>query len=338
MLISLVVPVLNEQSTVNTFYRATTSDRFLSTKNVEIVFVNDGSSDNTARLIEELVTQDHRVRLINLSRNFGKEPALFCGLEQSRGDIVIPIDVDLQDPIELIEKMYSEWESGAKIVLAKRTDRSQDHWLKRMTANCFYKLHNALSHSKIEENVGDFRLLDRSIVDIITNMKEKNLFMKGLLSWPGFDPAIVEYTRAPRVAGSTKFSAFKLLNLAIEGITNFSTSPLKLAGYIGFVTSILSIAYGLMIVAQKLFWGISAPGYASLMAAMVFLGGVQLITIGILGEYVGRIYTEVKSRPQYIIQSIHDRERESAPPRSFLADTSSQDKTNVSYLNDRSTT
>lgn len=309
MLISLVVPVFNEQETVETFYHAARNDRFLKTKNVEIVFVNDGSADKTASLIERLVAKDVNVRLINFSRNFGKEPALFCGLEHCRGDIVIPMDVDLQDPIELIETMYHEWEGGAKIVLAKRADRSRDHWMKRVTANYFYKVHNALSHSKIEENVGDFRLMDRRIVDIIISLQERNLFMKGLLSWPGFEPVIVEYKRPERCAGTTKFNTFKLLNLAIEGITNFSTSPLKLASYVGFGISFLSILYGISIIMQKLLFSIDVPGYASLMTVMVFLGGVQLITIGILGEYVGRIYTEVKARPQYVIDSIQQSEQ-----------------------------
>ncbi|HCE1931049.1 TPA: glycosyltransferase family 2 protein [Vibrio parahaemolyticus] len=323
MLISLVVPVFNEQETIETFYHAARNDCFLKTKNVEIIFVNDGSADKTAQLIEELVAQDTNVRLINFSRNFGKEPALFCGLVHSRGDIVIPMDVDLQDPIELIETMYYKWEGGAKMVLAKRGDRSRDHWLKRVTANYFYKVHNALSHSKIEENVGDFRLMDRCIVDIITSLQEKNLFMKGLLSWPGFDPVIVEYKRPERSAGTTKFNTFKLLNLAIEGITNFSTSPLKLASYVGFGISFLSFLYGISIIIQKLLFSLDVPGYASLITVMVFLGGVQLITIGILGEYVGRIYTEVKARPQYVIESIHEATQEEILPNSSSDDSKS---------------
>ncbi|ELB2258112.1 glycosyltransferase family 2 protein [Vibrio parahaemolyticus] len=323
MLISLVVPVFNEQETIETFYHAARNDCFLKTKNVEIIFVNDGSADKTAQLIEELVAQDTNVRLINFSRNFGKEPALFCGLVHSRGDIVIPMDVDLQDPIELIETMYHKWEAGAKMVLAKRGDRSRDHWLKRFTANYFYKVHNALSHSKIEENVGDFRLMDRCIVDIITSLQEKNLFMKGLLSWPGFDPVIVEYKRPERSAGTTKFNTFKLLNLAIEGITNFSTSPLKLASYVGFGISFLSFLYGISIIIQKLLFSLDVPGYASLITVMVFLGGVQLITIGILGEYVGRIYTEVKARPQYVIESIHEATQEEILPNSSSDDSKS---------------
>ena len=303
MLISLVVPVFNEQETIHTFYQAVRNDHFLKQKDVEIIFVNDGSCDETSTIIQQLAIEDGLVRLINFSRNFGKEPALFCGLEHSQGDIVIPLDVDLQDPIELIEVMYAKWEAGAELVLAKRGDRSSDHWLKRVTANWFYKLHNSLSHSKIEENVGDFRLMDRRIVDIVITLQEKNLFMKGLLSWPGFNPVIVEYKRPERIAGTTKFNGIKLLNLAIEGITNFSTTPLKMASYSGFLISLISILYGSMIVIQKLFFSIDVPGYASLMTVMAFMGGIQLISIGILGEYVGRIYTEVKGRPRYVIHS-----------------------------------
>ncbi|MGF1888385.1 glycosyltransferase family 2 protein [Photobacterium profundum] len=315
MLISLVVPVFNEQETINTFYQAVRNDHFLQQKDVEIIFVNDGSSDETASIIQQLTLKDNLVHLINFSRNFGKEPALFCGLEHSRGDIVVPLDVDLQDPIELIETMYTKWEAGAELVLAKRGDRSSDHWLKRVTANWFYKLHNILSHSKIEENVGDFRLMDRRVVDIVITLQEKNLFMKGLLSWPGFNPEIVEYKRPERIAGTTKFNGLKLLNLAIEGITNFSTTPLKLASYIGFAISFLSIFYGSTIIIQKLFFSIDVPGYASLMTVMVFMGGIQLITIGILGEYVGRIYTEVKGRPRYVIHSQKNIETSQSDPQ-----------------------
>lgn len=304
MHISLVVPVLDEQDTIVLFYETVRSDSFLTTKNVEIVFVNDGSSDKSALLIEQLIKNDSKVKLINLSRNFGKEAALFCGLEHSVGEVVIPIDVDLQDPIEIIESMYGKWCEGFKVVLAKRGDRSQDHWLKRFTANGFYKIHNAVADSKIEENVGDFRLMDRSVVEVITSLKENNLFMKGLLSWPGFKPAIVYYIRQKRSDGKSKFNAFKLINLAITGITNFSTSPLKLATYVGFIISMLSFLYGFSIVLQKIFFGINVEGYASMITLIALLGGVQLITIGILGEYVGRIYIEVKCRPKYVVDSI----------------------------------
>ncbi|MGF1724495.1 glycosyltransferase family 2 protein [Photobacterium nomapromontoriensis] len=303
MLISLVVPVFNEEETIDTFYNTVRNDAFLQHKNVEIIFVNDGSSDQTSSIIEKIIKTDNFVHLINFSRNFGKEPALFCGLEHSQGEVVIPLDVDLQDPIELIEVMYKKWEEGAELVLAKRSDRSSDHWLKRISANWFYKLHNKLSYSKIEENVGDFRLMDRRVVDIVITLKEKNLFMKGLLSWPGFNPTIVEYKRPERIAGETKFNGFKLLNLAIEGITSFSTTPLKLASYIGFTISCLSFLYGCSIIFEKIFFSIDVQGYASLMTVMAFMGGIQLITNGILGEYVGRIYTEVKARPRYVIQS-----------------------------------
>ena len=308
MLISLIVPIFNEQETITSFYNAVREDYFLQQKNVEIVFVNDGSSDESELIIYSLIEKDPNIRLVNFSRNFGKETALFCGLEKSYGDVVIPLDVDLQDPIKVIGEMYKKWEEGAEIVLAKRADRSQDHLLKRITANCFYKLHNALSHSKIEENVGDFRLMSRRYVDIIISLDEKNLFMKGLLSWPGFNSVVVEYVRPERIAGTTKFNALKLLNLAIEGITSFSTTPLKLASYTGFLVSFFSIFYGVSIVFQKLFFNIEVPGYASIMTVVAFLGGIQLITIGILGEYIGRIYIETKARPRYIIQSVIDKE------------------------------
>ncbi|WP_018693828.1 glycosyltransferase family 2 protein [Algicola sagamiensis] len=304
MLFSIIVPIFNEEETIALFYRAVRGDLFLKQHDVEIVFINDGSSDASEDIVRSIAQEDSLVKLISLSRNFGKEPALFCGLEYSQGDVVIPMDVDLQDPVELIQPMYEMWQKGAKVVLAKRSCRKSDHVLKRLTARWFYKIHNLLSHSKIEDDVGDFRLLDRDVVNVIISLNEKNLFMKGLLSWPGFKTDVVEYVRPERHAGTTKFNGIQLFRLAIEGITNFSTAPLKLASYIGFIVSILSGFYGLVIIAKTIFLGVDVKGYASLMTAMLFLGGIQLIAIGILGEYVGRIYSEVKSRPRYVIESL----------------------------------
>lgn len=300
MKISLVVPVYNEQDAISIFYDQVRSNFHLKEYEIEIIFVDDGSSDNSAFVINELIENDKLVRLIELARNFGKEAALFAGLEHSTGDAVIPIDVDLQDPIDTIHKLIDKWLSGADIVLAKRIDRSSDTRFKRKSAELFYKLHNKISDPKIEENVGDFRLISRKIVDNILLLPEKNLFMKGVLSWVGGRTEVVEYSRTERIAGESKFNFWKLWNLALEGITSFSTAPLRVWTYIGFGVASLSFIYSLWLIADKVFFGNQVPGYPSLMASILFIGGVQLIGIGVLGEYIGRIYIEVKNRPRYI--------------------------------------
>ncbi|MEH5792690.1 glycosyltransferase family 2 protein [Citrobacter braakii] len=269
---------------------------------VEIVFINDGSKDATESIINALAVSDKLVVPISFTRNFGKEPAIFAGLERSSGEAVIPIDVDLQDPIEIIPLMVDKWLAGADIVLAKRADRSTDGKLKRKTAEWFYKLHNKISDPKIEENVGDFRLMSRDVVDNIKLMPERNLFMKGVLSWVGGNTDVVEYTRAGRIAGKSKFNGWKLWNLALEGITSFSTFPLRIWTYIGFFVAAVSFLFGAWMIIDKIFWGNPVAGYPSIIVSILFLGGIQLIGIGVLGEYIGRIYIETKQRPRYIVK------------------------------------
>ena len=237
-----------------------------------------------------------------MSRNFGKEAALFAGLEASTGDVVIPIDVDLQDPIDVIPQLIKKYQEGFDVVLAKRVSRDADSYLKRKTAEYFYKFHNAISTLKIEENVGDFRLMSREVVNAIIQLPERQLFMKGILSWVGFNTAVIEYNRAERVAGKTKFNGWKLWNLALEGITSFSTVPLRLWSYIGLVIAAFSFIYGSILIFNKLVFGNDVPGYPSIMVSILFLGGIQLIGIGVLGEYIGRIYFETKQRPKYIVK------------------------------------
>ena len=305
MKISLVVPVFNEEDTIATFHQAVREHPALQAFDIDILFINDGSTDRTEPIIENLITRDSQVGLVSFSRNFGKESALFAGLEYATGDAVIPIDVDLQDPIDVIPLLIQKWCDGADVVLAKRIDRSSDHLFKRKTAEIFYRLHNTISEPKIEENVGDFRLMSRRVVDAIRQMPERKLFMKGILSWVGFSTQIVEYTRAPRVAGNSKFNGWKLWNLALEGITSFSTFPLRVWTYLGFLAAAFSLLYAIWMVVDKLLWGNAVPGYPSLMTAILFLGGVQLMGIGVLGEYIGRIYTESKNRPRYVVASTH---------------------------------
>ncbi|WP_411390011.1 glycosyltransferase family 2 protein [Pseudomonas sp. MPB23] len=304
MRVSLVVPLFNEEQTVGAFYDAVRREPGLRGHAVDIVFVNDGSSDRTAEVARAIALADSDVALINLSRNFGKEAALFAGLEHATGEAVVPMDVDLQDPIEVVPQLLAKWQGGADVVLAKRRDRSSDGYLKRRSASLFYHLLNRISYTHIEENVGDFRLMDRKVVAVIKALPEQQLFMKGVLSWAGFNVAIVEYDRVPRTLGQSKFNAWKLWNLALDGITSFSTVPLRLWSYIGGCISLLALVYAGYLVVDKVLFGNAVPGYPSLMTAILFLGGVQLIGIGILGEYVGRIYMEAKHRPKYVVKEI----------------------------------
>lgn len=302
MKISLVVPVFNEEEAIPIFYKTVRENEELKKHEVEIIFINDGSKDSTESIINALAIADSLVKPLSFTRNFGKEPALFAGLDHATGDAVIPIDVDLQDPIDVIPVLIEKWQEGADVVLAKRTDRSTDGWLKRKTAEWFYKLHNKISTPKIEENVGDFRLMSRETVENIKLLPERNLFMKGVLSWVGGNVDIVEYTRAERSAGESKFNGWKLWNLALEGITSFSTFPLRMWTYIGLFVAALSFVYGGWMIVDKLIWGNPVPGYPSLLVSILFLGGIQLIGIGVLGEYIGRIYTESKKRPKYLLK------------------------------------
>lgn len=300
MKISLVVPVFNEEETIPIFHRAARGFAPFAGMDVEIVFINDGSRDSSAEIVRRLMRQDPAVRLVDLTRNFGKEAALFAGLEHAQGDAVIPMDVDLQDPLEVIPLMIDKWQQGAEVVLAKRIDRATDGRLKRGTAAMFYWLHNLISAPRIEANVGDFRLISRPVLDDFLRLRERNLFMKGLMSWVGGRTDIVEYRRAPRVAGTTKFNGWKLWNLALEGITSFSTVPLRVWTYIGLLTSLGAFFYGAWMIFAKLAFGNDVPGYSSLIVAITFFGGVQLMGIGILGEYIGRVYLETKQRPRYL--------------------------------------
>lgn len=302
MNISLVVPVFNEEDAIPVFYKEVREFEGLKNHNVEIIFINDGSKDSTENIINALSISDSSVQALNFTRNFGKEPALFAGLEHAKGDAVIPIDVDLQDPIKVIPLLIDKWVSGADIVLAKRSDRSSDGHLKRKSAEMFYHLHNKISTPKIEENVGDFRLMSREVVENIKRLPERNLFMKGVLSWVGGKTEVIEYVRAERVAGATKFNGWRLWNLALEGITSFSTVPLRMWTYIGFFVAIFSFIYGASMIIDKLIWGNPVAGYPSLLVSILFLGGIQLIGIGVLGEYIGRIYVESKQRPRYILK------------------------------------
>jgi len=274
MKISLVVPVFNEEDAIPIFYQEVR--RELSSHEVEIVFINDGSKDATEGIINALSVSDPLVKALSFTRNFGKEPALFAGLEHATGDAVVPIDVDLQDPIDVIPQLIERWQAGADVVLAKRADRSTDGHLKRKTAEWFYRLHNKISSPTIEENVGDFRLMSRETVEHIKLLPERNLFMKGILSWVGGRVDVVEYTRAERIAGTSKFNGWKLWNLALEGITSFSTFPLRMWTYIGLFVAAASFLYGAWMIIDTLVFGNPVRGYPSILVSILFLVAFNL--------------------------------------------------------------
>lgn len=306
--LSFVIPVYNEEAAIGPFFdgMADVLGQIAARGyRVELLFVDDGSRDGTLAALTDLVARDRRVRVLEFSRNFGKEAALTAGLDAARGDALIPIDVDLQDPPPVILGLIDAWEQGYEVVLGHRTDRASDSLLKRASARWFYRVVNAVADTPVPENVGDFRLIDRCVAEALRRLPERRRFMKGLFAWVGFRTAVVDYQRAPRIAGTTKFSGWKLWNLALEGITSFSTAPLRLWTYLGAAVALLAFFYALYIVFRVLWLGVDLPGYASLLVAVLFMGGVQLIGIGVLGEYLGRVYTEVKQRPTYIVRREH---------------------------------
>jgi len=304
--ISIVVPFFNEEHSVDAFHQAMIDLRgMLLNYELEIICIDDGSSDATLTKLVNLSRLDKRYQIIEFTRNFGKEPALTAGINAATGDAIIPIDADLQDPPSLIPQMVAEWENGAEVVLAKRINRNLDSFSKRTSASFFYKVHNLLSSLKIPENVGDFRLISRPVVEALKQLPERQRFMKGLFAWVGFKAVTIEYTRMARQEGETKFSAWKLWNFALEGITSFSLIPLKIWTYIGGFGALFAFFYASFIILRTSIYGVDIPGYASLLVVILFFGSIQLISLGVLGEYIGRIYFETKNRPLYLIRKIH---------------------------------
>ncbi len=302
-IVSIVVPCYNEEDVVDIFLVHIEPILESLHKSYEIIFVNDGSNDNTFEVMVDAKNKHKHIRILNLSRNFGKEAALTAGLEYARGEAIIPIDVDLQDPPELIVSFIEKWEEGFDVVLAKRVDRTSDNFMKRLSAEFFYKIHNKISDISVPNNVGDYRLMSKRVVDTLKTLPENQRFMKGLFAWAGYKTITVEYKREVRVAGNSSFNGWKLWNFALDGITSFSTVPLRLWLYLGLIISFFAFLYGSLIIIKTLVFGIDLPGYASLLTVILFLGGIQLIGIGVLGEYIGRIYKEAKRRPVYIIEN-----------------------------------
>ena len=310
-LVSIIVPVFNEEVSIAPFMKEL--DRALEPihDHLEIIFVNDGSRDNTVAEVNKVIAADRRVSLVNFSRNFGKEPALSAGLRVADGDFAVPMDVDLQDPPEVVLEFLKKYEEGDgkyDTVYGLRADRSEDTMMKRFSAEWFYHVFNFMSSkTKIPVNVGDFRLIDRRVIDTINKLSEKQRFMKGLFACASHSSCAVSYTRPERAAGSSKFHFCKLWNFALDGIFSFSSIPVRIWSYIGLFISSLAFLYMIIMIAKTLYFGIDVPGYPSIMCVVLFLGGVQLISIGVVGEYVGRIYYEVKGRPLYVIDGVSGR-------------------------------
>jgi glycosyltransferase involved in cell wall biosynthesis len=302
-MLSVVVPVKDEEEAIAPFVTSVAPIlTALAGTAWEILFVDDGSTDMTVPAIAAARARCGQVRMLSLSRNFGKEAALSAGLDHAAGDAVVPMDVDLQDPPEVLHEMVERWREGHDVVYGIRRSRSSDRATKRITAGMFYRAHNWLSRDKIPEHAGDFRLLDRKVVDVIRAMPERNRFMKGLFAWGGFRQVGVEYDRVEREVGRTKFNYWTLWTLALDGITSSSTMPLRVWSYVGGAVALLALAYAVVVVIDTLVFGSQPQGYPSLVVSVLFLGGVQLISLGVLGEYVGRILIEAKGRPLYVVR------------------------------------
>ena len=301
-LVSLVIPVLNEADALPNLLRRLDAVLTHAPFRHELVFVDDGSTDATAELLRHQASLNQQVVLISLSRRFGKEAALLAGLELCRGDAAIPLDADLQDPPELIPEMVTRWQEGYDVVCAVRR-RRDDPWLKLVSAEAFYSLLSSISNTTINDRVGDFRLLDRRVIEALRQLPERALFMKGLMAWVGFRSCEIAYDRPARQQGQSKWPWRRLVGLALDGITSFSNVPLYLWMYCGALVSFLAFAYGGFLIIHTLITGIQLPGYVTTMAAILFMGGLQLLGIGVLGQYIGRIFQEVKGRPRYLVRS-----------------------------------
>ena len=301
--ISLLIAAYNEEASLPTLHSRLSESIKACDARFEILYVDDGSTDATWPALEKIADADDRVVLIRLSRNFGKEAALTAGLDHVTADChaLIVLDADGQDPPELIPDFIAKWREGFDVVYGTRSDRQGESWLKRATSSAFYRVINSLSNISIPADTGDFRLLSRNVLDALSQMGERQRFMKGLFAWVGYKQTPLHYTRQARIAGATKFNYWRLWNLALEGITSFSTAPLRLATYIGLVTAVFAFAYGLWIIAKTLLWGDAVQGWPSMMTVILLLGGMQLMALGMIGEYLGRLYMETKQRPLYLV-------------------------------------
>ncbi len=303
--LSIVVPMWNEEDSIDIFFEKIEPVLGGICENYEIICIDDGSTDSTLALLTAHRVRDPRIKVLCLSRNFGKDIALSAGLNHAHGTAVVPMDCDLQDPPEVIAEMYERKQQGFDVVIAVRASRRSDTWLKRLTANLFYRVHNSMADVTIPHDTGDFRMLDQKVVNVLRQLPERSRFMKGLFSWVGFTHTTVEYERQPRAAGTTKWKYWKLWNFALDGITNSSTLPLRIWTYLGMAVSTMAFLYAAYLVISVLAYGVDLPGYASIMVTILFLGGVNIIATGILGEYLGRVYIETRNRPLYVVRETH---------------------------------
>jgi glycosyltransferase involved in cell wall biosynthesis len=303
--LSIVVPLYNEELNIDYLFERLESVLENLSSTYEIVCVNDGSKDNTLKCLVDHHYRNSAIKVVNLSRNFGKEIALTAGIDHAIGAAVIPIDADLQDPPELIGELVNKWREGYDVVYATRRSRQGESWVKKLTALAFYHTIGRMSQVPIPSNTGDFRLLDRKVVEALKQLPERTRFMKGLFAWVGFKQTSVMFDRHPRLKGKTTWNYWRLWNFAIDGITSFSLFPLKVWGYVGIVISLISFIYASFLIIRTIIYGVDWPGYASLMVAILFLGGIQLLTLGIIGEYLGRVYEEVKRRPLYLVREFY---------------------------------
>ncbi|MDR3537771.1 MAG: glycosyltransferase family 2 protein [Acetobacteraceae bacterium] len=299
----VIVPAYNEATGLEEFHRRLSAVMGRLGRSWQVLYVNDGSTDATLAVMRQLRERDRRVALINLSRNFGKEVAMTAGLDHADADAVIIIDSDLQDPPEVIPELVSVWQEGFDIVYAQRSVRQGETWLKKTTAALFYRLMSDIGNVRLPRDTGDFRLMSRRVVEALRTLREGHRFMKGLFAWVGYPSKAVLYERAPRHIGTTKWNYWKLWNFAIEGITSFTVMPLKIASYLGLLVSVFAAVFIIQLVVRTILFGNPVAGYPSLMAVVLFLGGVQLLTLGVIGEYLGRIFNETKQRPLYLIES-----------------------------------
>jgi len=304
--ISILIPAYNEQGALRHLYeRLNKLAGETKDYDFEFLFVNDGSRDRTLEIIKTYAETDPRIAYVNLSRNFGKEIAMIAGLDHVTGDATVIIDADLQDPPELIPSMIKFWEEGYDDVYARRNSRKGETWLKKSTSSAFYKVLQRSTRIPIQQDTGDFRLLDRRCVEAIKQIRESQRFTKGMFSWIGYKKKEITYERDPRIAGETKWNYFQLVNLAIEGIVSFTTSPLRISTYVGLIVSLWAFLYVIYLVVRTLIFGSDLAGYPSTMAVILFIGGVQLLSLGIIGEYIGRIFNETKQRPLYFVEEYH---------------------------------
>jgi polyisoprenyl-phosphate glycosyltransferase len=303
--LSIVAPCYNEQEVLDLFFARIEDELARLAVDYEIVCINDGSRDHTLAVLLRHHQRNPKIKVINLARNFGKETAMSAGLDATTGDMVVPIDCDLQDPPELIGQFIQAWENGADVAYGVRVDRSADSFLKRLTAQGFYRAFNRMSDVDLPYNAGDYRLMDRRVVEVLRQLPERNRFMKGLFAWVGFRQEAIPYARPERAAGTSSFRYWKLWNFALDGITSFSTAPIRVWSYVGLIAGVLAVGVAGLIVLRTLFFGRDVPGYPSLMVVILMSFGLQMLAIGSLGEYVARIYQEVKGRPLYVIMDRH---------------------------------